>query len=390
MVFIEKSSGQTVEGELPIELTAEETASKPDLHDSIRIPFAALGTVGTVFSALVSSAPTASSEVLYRAVTADGTPMRLCYACKNGIGFSSGYLSNGAVASAHFEEAPVFSATRKAIDPAMLFMVIALCRIEKRFDAIEKVQLNILEFLEEEKSADLAGNLQFLTELLENYRFHWENETYCTSMYAKVQDIHQTATQNVLFYQGRVEKALQPTKMIETDRAVATWLKMVTTALECYRRALYLVGFTSFLEILLLKNFDAAFLKSAEERLSKDMLAYMELYTACYDRLESASKRSVINTFLGCAGSVSETAGKIIEKLPVVSKSQLDENLIRRGRNWKADADHRTERKALELTASRDTGITTFIESIRTLDQTYNGQSEFLIGKDSLYVRTIA
>ena len=257
-------------GENPIQqeptlLNIVPVISAPDLHGFIRLPLDTLGTAGIVLSSFVRAAP--ATGTLYRAVAADGSPIRLCYACKNGIGLSSGYLSNGAVASAHFQEVAATSVPA-VVNPTALFMALALHQIERKLDTIEQTQREIIEFLEEEKRANLCGNLCFLTELLDNYHFHWENEMFCSNMHKKVQDIHQSAIQDVLFYRRMTERNLKPKKQLETDTVVTSRLKATVTVLESYKQALYLVGFTSFLEVMLLKNFEPSYLKSIEDRLS--------------------------------------------------------------------------------------------------------------------------
>lgn len=360
--------------------------STPDLHGFIRLPLDTLGPAGIALSSFVRATP--ETRTLYRAVAADGSPIRLCYACKNGIGLSSGYLSNGAVASAHFQEVAATSVPA-VVNPTALFMALALHQIERKLDTIAQAQRETLNFLEEEKRATLRGNVCFLTELLENYRFHWESEMFCSSMHKKVQDIHQSAIQDILFYRQMIEQKLESRKPLETDQIVSSRLKMVVSSLECYKQALYLVGFTSFLEALLLKDFETAYLRSIENRLSSESAQYREVYTACYDKLIADSGRSVQNAVLNHLGQVSNTAGKVIEKIPIISKSQIDEKLIRTGRTFQSKAAVRSATKIFDLTVSRDAGITPFIESIQAIDQTYNAPTELFADRDYLYARPL-
>lgn len=377
-------------GENPIQqeptlLNIVPVISAPDLHGFIRLPLDTLGTAGIALSSFVRAAP--ATGTLYRAVAADGSPIQLCYACKNGIGLSSGYLSNGTVASAHFQEVAATSVPA-VVNPTALFMALALHQIERKLDTIEQTQREIIEFLEEEKRANLCGNLCFLTELLDNYHFHWENDMFCSNMHKKVQDIHQSAIQDVLFYRRMIERSLKPKKQLETDKVVASRLKATVTVLESYKQALYLVGFTSFLEVMLLKNFEPSYLKSIEDRLSAESTQYHELYTACYNKLNYDAGRSVQNVFLSRLGQVSNAAGKVIEKIPVINNSRIDERLIRAGQTYQDKAAIRSAAQASRLTVSRDTGITPFIESIQAIEQTYNAPTELLVDRDYLYAQT--
>lgn len=92
------------------------------------------------------------------------------------------------------------------LDPTMLFMAAALMSINKKLDSIQESEKEIIEFLEQKEKSKLRGNLNFLTDVLNNYKFNWTNEKYKSSHHIKVLDIKQDAEQSILFYREQINK----------------------------------------------------------------------------------------------------------------------------------------------------------------------------------------
>lgn len=99
-----------------------------------------------------------------------------------------------------------------------------------------------------------------------------------------------------------------------------------------YQLALYLYSYSTFLEVLLLGNFGKGYLNSVEHRIAEYSFQYRELYTDCYNLMESYSKSSIQVGMLNGLATASKFMGNAIAKVPVISKSQLDENLIEASR----------------------------------------------------------
>ncbi len=94
--------------------------------------------------------------------------------------------------------------------------------------------------------------------------------------------------------------------------------------LNDYQLVLYKFSFSSFLEVMLLENFDSNYLNSI--------------------------------------------AGKLVEKIPVISKSQLDENLIKVGGILQDVNTNRTQNVMQILIDSQTDYIGAFVENIQTID----------------------
>ncbi len=131
----------------------------PDIDTSMskatKIPLQNLSALGVAFQPLTSAIQTAITG---------GGGSGLYYANTKGMQMFStsegfiGSLKNaaGTVGGGQARMTPL------ACDPTMLFMAAALMSIEKKLDAIQETQAEILGFLEEKERAVMQGNLNVL------------------------------------------------------------------------------------------------------------------------------------------------------------------------------------------------------------------------------------
>ena len=86
----------------------------------------------------------------------------------------------------------------------MLFMAATIATIDKKLDAIQEMQRELLEFLVQKERSDLRGDLNFLSDALNNYKYNWNNETYKSSNYIIVLDIKQESERKIDFFTEQI------------------------------------------------------------------------------------------------------------------------------------------------------------------------------------------
>lgn len=203
--------------------------------------------------------------------------------------------------------------------------------VEKKLDDIRKTQEEILEFLEARERASLQGNLNTLADVLSNFKYNWNSDTYKANKHILVQDIKRDSEASIVLYRDQIAQQMQRRSRIHSDQEVHGILKKLGTRLQDYQLALYLYSYSSFLEVLLLGNFTQPYLESVEKRISDYALQYRELYTSCYNLLEEYSKSSIQAGVMSGLASAGKLLGKAVSKVPVISNSQLDKNLLAAG-----------------------------------------------------------
>lgn len=276
--------------------------------------------------------------------------------------------------------------TQLPIDPTMLCMAVAIMAIEKKLDAIYQAQKDILAFLELQEEAKLKGNLNALADILNNYKFNWDNEKYKEHKHILVQDIKRETEQSIILYREQLQKTSWKNSLLHSNQEVKSFLKTALHRLNDYQLALYTFSFSSFLEVMLLENFDTNYLNSIANKVQEYSDTYKQLYKQYTEIIEKTSNTSVEGYALKGLSKLSSTAGKLVEKIPVISKSQLDENLLKAGDLLQDKDAKRTESLLQVLTDSRTDYASSFIENIHILDTLYNHSMQLLFDEENIYI----
>ena len=344
-----------------------------------------LAAYGTAFQPLTTAIQTAVSGAggsgIYYVNTAGKTMFQM-KGTKNFIG--SLQTPTGMVGGGQAQMTPL------ACDPTMLFMAAALANIDKKLDTIQNMQQEMMDFLVQKEKADLRGNLNFLLDIFNNYKYNWNNETYKTNNHIKVLDIRQEAEKKITFYREQIIAKVNKKSLIHSDQTVNKQLQMVQDQFKDYQLSLYLLGFSSFLEVMLLGNFDSDYLSSVSEKLDTYSLKYRELYTKCYNEIEGYSSTSVQSSMLKGIAKASTSVGKFVEKIPVVSKGQADEALIAAGEKLEEFNTDKLRKQMSSLIEHQSNAVRPFIENIDTVNELCNKPVKLLVDKDNLYIATTA
>ena len=279
--------------------------------------------------------------------------------------------------------------TALACDPTMLFMAVALMNMEKKLDSILETQEEILAFLEEKERAVLQGNLNVLNDILCSYKYNWENSTFKSNKNILVQQIKKESEASIILYHDQIAKRLKKRSLIHSDQEVAATLEKLLAQFKDYQLALYLYAYATFLEVMLLGNFSEEYLRSIEQRLSEYSFQYRSLYTECYTLMEGYSKSSIQSGMLGGLAAASKLMGETIAKVPGISKSQLDENLIKTSRKLGSHGEKRAIVILQGLVQVRPTVMVPFIENIRSINDLYNKPTAYLIDGENVYIQQI-
>lgn len=280
--------------------------------------------------------------------------------------------------------------TQVPLDPTMLCMAVAIMAVEKKLDAIQEAQKEILAFLELKEEAKLKGNLNALADVLNNYKFNWDNNKYKDHKHILVQDIKREAEQSIILYREQLTKALSKKALFHSGQEVKATLNKTMSRLNDYQLALYTFSFSSFLEVMLLENFDTNYLNSIASKIQEYSGDYTALYGKCAEKIEKDSQASLEGYALKGLSKLSSAAGKIVEKIPVISKSQLDENLIKAGGILQDVDTNRTQIVMQILSDSQTDYISSFIENIHIIDNLYNRPMQLMFDSENIYIAKVA
>ena len=271
-------------------------------------------------------------------------------------------------------------------DPTMMFMAMSLMTIEKKLDDIKNLQIEMLEFVKAKEKANLRGNMNALIDILNNYKFNCDNEKYKTNKHILVQDSRRNAEQSILLYRDLIQSMLAKKEIIHSDQEINSKIKKADENFKEYQISLYLYSFSSFLEVMLLENFGKDYIESVKSKIEEYLLKYKELYTECYNEIESYTKKSIQSILTKGVAEVSKGTGKVVSKIPLVSKGSVDEFLIESSEKIRKFNDKRNRNSVQRLTANSIKGSNPFIESLNQISKIYNEPIEVLIDNKNLYL----
>lgn len=384
------SKNEITQAFMNLELVPYEVKSTVEFKEAIVLPFEDLLAMGSMFS---STAMTIlnnigqSTQKLYKAFTANGSPLNLPYRFKDGSGAISSYRdSSGALQQARFQEASQTSTALSNTTVIAIAAAVVIHSIMKKLDTIQETQQSIYGFLQDDKRADLKTNVDFLMDILKNYKFNWNNDLYRKNMHIKVLDIRQSAEQSIDFYRRQIARHFETKKFIITEHSTKEKLAKVQSDIEDYRTAVNLFSLASFVEVLLLENYSAPYLDGIANKIKENALRYRELYSECYVRIEEYLKSSANTLAIKGIAAASKFTGETIAKIPVISRGQLDENLVEAHSKLNKWNDTRPEQTLKRFISSRETSANIFADYINSIKSIYNDHTELYIDSKGVYL----
>ena len=386
---------------LDMEFMPQSTDIPVSLDKATKLPLAEIASLGTAFASLpavfrtVTQTVSISGEGLLRATDASGNPLdlRILQAFNDGSGLMGSFrdASNGfGQARLHTVASQMADVvTTMSYDPTTFFMAAALMEINKKLDAIQETQQEMFECIRNRDKAELRGDLETLSDVLNSYRFNWDNAQYKNNKHILVQQIRNDAEKAIIQHRAQIEGKFKSKGPIHIDKEVRDKAAAIRDELEEYRLSVYLYSFASFLEVMLLENFDPDYLAATAGKIEERSLAYRMLYTKAYDALESQADSSVRAVALGGLSGAMGFLGKAIEKTPVGDLTPIDEALQDAFKGI-GDFSRGVKRDMMrKITDARSSDVRPFVENIENVNRLYNEPTMLLADEDAIYVLPI-
>lgn len=363
------------------ELAPLEVKNEISVQTYSKIPLSRLTALGTGFEPVVSAIQQVTSHGqatsgFYKVTIPKGTHLAQFKEKSGFLGTAVG--EHGIVGQAQLN--PLLC------DPTMLLVAAALANIDKKLDAIQEVQQEMLDFLTQKEKSALKADLNFLMDIQNNYKYNWNSEKYKAANHAKVLDIRQEAARQIDFYQEQIKKQLGKKALLHSDHDVQKMLEKVQGEFKEYQLALYIYGFAYFLEVVLQENYEKAYLSAIAKRIDKMAFQYREFYSPAYSQIENLSKSSLQAHLFGGLSAINKGAGTAIAKIPGINKSQIDETLIEAGERIGAYKNRRVQTTMQQLLERQSSCVRPFIDNINAVNRLYNEPVTLIFNHDTLYL----
>lgn len=363
------------------ELAPLEVKNEISVQTYSKIPLSRLTALGTGFEPVVSAIQQVTSHGqatsgFYKVTIPKGTHLAQFKEKSGFLGTAVG--EHGIVGQAQLN--PLLC------DPTTLLAAATLANIDKKLDAIQEVQQEMLDFLAQKEKSALKADLNFLMDIQNNYKYNWNSEKYKAANHAKVLDIRQEAARQIDFYQEQIKKQLGKKALLHSDHDVQKMLEKVQGEFKEYQLALYIYGFTYFLEVVLQENYEKAYLSAIAKRIDEMAFQYREFYSLAYSQIENLSKSSLQAHLFGGLSAINKGAGTAIAKIPGINKSQIDETLIEAGERIGAYKNRRVQTTMQQLLERQSSCVRPFIDNINAVNRLYNEPVTLIFNHDTLYL----
>lgn len=363
------------------ELAPLEVKNEISVQTYSKIPLSRLTALGTGFEPVVSAIQQVTSHGqatsgFYKVTIPKGTHLAQFKEKSGFLGTAVG--EHGIVGQAQLN--PLLC------DPTTLLAAATLANIDKKLDAIQEVQQEMLDFLAQKEKSALKADLNFLMDIQNNYKYNWNSEKYKAANHAKVLDIRQEAARQIDFYQEQIKKQLGKKALLHSDHDVQKMLEKVLGEFKEYQLALYIYGFAYFLEVVLQENYEKAYLSAIAKRIDEMAFQYREFYSLAYSQIENLSKSSLQAHLFGGLSAINKGAGTAIAKIPGINKSQIDETLIEAGERIGAYKNRRVQTTMQQLLERQSSCVRPFIDNINAVNRLYNEPVTLIFNHDTLYL----
>ena len=103
-------------------------------------------------------------------------------------------------------------------------------------------------------------------------------------------------------------------------------------------------------------------------------------------QVEEYSKTSLQSRLFSGLSIANKAAGEAIAKIPVISKSQIDETLIDAGHKLGAYGERRITETMQQLVERQSGCVHPFVENITMINQMYNQPLSLIFNSEALYI----
>lgn len=360
---------------------------------TMSVPIAELSTLGAGVASLVpafntvTTTTTLATDGLFTiANKVAGDTLKMA---KNGNAWGAMKTATGGSKMAQLAEAGPLTATSQAvsaINPTTMMMAVALYSIEKQLGEIAETQKQILSFLEIKDEAGIEGDLETLTELINNYKHNWDNEVYVQNSHKMVMDIKRTARSNMLTSQKRVAELVASKKLVVGQGQVKSTLAEMEKRFKYYKLALYTYSLASMMEIMLGGNYKEEYITGIKDEIIKLSGNYRDLFEKSSLYLEKLGGSAVEAKVLKGIGTTGKAVGKFIGSIPLVKEGPVDEFLQDGGANLKKNAIGMEKQAVHQFAALNNSGTHIFVNKMEDMIQIYNHTERICFDDKQIYL----
>ncbi|MBR6516309.1 MAG: hypothetical protein IKT40_05580 [Bacilli bacterium] len=267
-----------------------------------------------------------------------------------------------------------------------MLITVAVKMITKKLDEIKETQLSMFEYLKLQEESKIKGNVITLQEISKEFQYNMENDTYKKNKHVLVQDIKRDAEQSIVFAKDLIVKEASKTKFFHFNSSVKNKVEKLASEFKNYSLSLYQFSYSSFLEVMLLENFDKNYLDAVHDKIIHYIQDFDCMKKEVYDKLLSDSKSSIESTAISGFAKVTKFLGDKAKKVSFLDKENVDDELLEISDKATIYNENFISTTVANIMNDQEVCSFAFAENIEIVNKLFNSNLDLIFDQEFLYI----
>jgi len=357
--------------DLEISLVEDANASVlPNLKKIDSADFASLGLSTDLLQQIQQFNATPGGEGIYKVTFKNGFNGQLSK-FKNENAYLGSGISNGKMAQARLTQIP--------FDPSKLFMGLMLIDLQRKANQILALEQEILDAVYDIEESKYKGYAKELSNIIDDYKNNWQLQSFILQKLNVIGTIKTASESGRSFYQKSIERIINSPIVPEFIATANKKVNKLHSFIDGYRLTFYDLFMSTYIEMLLMKNFDEGNLKAIKNRLEETRSEYDSLLKRCKTWEEKYLSSSIGHIVIApVLKGLDNIVGKAVGKLTPWQFEKF----------YESDATKYITPDVQEkrLSGKLDNGMQPIVDSIVKINDLHNHEQVLYINSDGVYI----
>ncbi|MGN0254777.1 MAG: hypothetical protein ACI4W2_00825 [Eubacterium sp.] len=279
----------------------------PNLKKIDSADFASLGLSADLLQQIQQFNATPGGEGIYKVTFKNGFNGQLSK-FKNENAYLGSGISNGQMAQARLTQIP--------FDPSKLFMGLMLIDLQRKANQILALEQEILDAVYDIEESKYKGYVKELSHIIDDYKNNWQLQSFIQQKLSVIGTIKADSESGRSFYQKSIERIINSPIVPEFIAVANKKVNKLHSFIDGYRLTFYDLVMSTYIETLLMRNFEEENLQTIKDRLKEICREYDSLLQRCKIWEEKYLSSSIGHVVIApVLNGLDNVVGKAVEKL---------------------------------------------------------------------------
>ena len=161
-------------------------------------------------------------------------------------------------------------------------------------------------------------------------------------------------------------------QVLVANKAVNSVEKSLEKKFKYYRLSLYVYSLASFLEMMLLGNFQEGYISQVKGVVEKYSVEYEQIYANSSAFIDKMAGAAIETNIVRGIGTAEKAIGNFIGSIPLIKEGKIDEWLVENGTNLRQTSQNMKKNAANRFEVISNAGTEIFMEKFEEMNRIYN------------------